>query len=122
MTAAARARTSLPVAATAMVGSMIATALIGIVGSHVAIWIFVAAAGLLVVEAALASLRWPRAVLVGVVLSPILDRYLVPGLLSPTAETLAHLLSEALLVAVGAVLLAQAARRSTLRAAFDQAT
>ena len=122
MTAAARARTSLPVAATAMVGSMIATALIGIVGSHVAIWIFVVAAGLLVAEAALASLRWPRAVLVGVVLSPILDRYLVPGLLAPEAEVLAHLLSEALLVAVGGALLAQAARHASLRAAFDHPT
>lgn len=122
MTVAARGRRSVPVAATAMVGSMIATALVGIVGSHVAIWIFVAAAGLLVAEAALASLRWPRAVLVGVVLSPILDRYLVPGLLAPDAELLAHLLSEALLVAVGGALLAQAARRASLRAAFDHPT
>jgi O-antigen ligase len=54
--------------------------------------------------------------LVVVVLSPIVDRYLVPGLLTPEAETLAHLLSEALLLAVGLVLVAQAARRGTLRA------
>ena len=121
MTVAGAIRRTSPVAAAA-VGGMIATALVGIVGSHVAIWIFVAAAGLLVAEAALASLRWPRAVLVSVVLSPILDRYLVPGLLPPDAEALAHLLSEALLLAVGSALLVQSARRSSLRAAFDHPT
>lgn len=105
-----------------MATGMSATALVGIVGSHAATWIFVVAAGLLVAEAAFASLRWPRAVLVGVVLSPILDRYLVPGLLAPDAEVLAHLLSEALLVAVGTALLAQAMRRSSLRAALDHPT
>jgi O-antigen ligase len=106
----------------ALVAVMVATAMLAVVGSHVATWIFIVAAGLLVAEAALASLRWPRAVLVGVVLSPILDRYLVPGLLAPESETLAHLLSEALLVAVGTALLAQAARRSSLRSAFDHPT
>lgn len=105
-----------------IVAGVIATALVAIVGSHLAIWVFLVAAGLLVAEAALASLRWPRAVLVCVVLSPILDRYLVPGLLAPAAETLAHLLSEALLVAVGTALLGQAARRSSLRLAFDHPT
>jgi O-antigen ligase len=108
--------------ATGIVAAMVVTALVAILGSHVAIWIFVAAAGLLVAEVALASLRWPRAVLVGVVLSPILDRYLVPGLLAPDAEVLAHLLSEALLVAVASALLFQGARRSTLRSAFDHPT
>jgi O-antigen ligase len=108
--------------ATGLVAAMVVTALVAILGSHVAIWIFVAAAGLLVAEVALASLRWPRAVLVGVVLSPILDRYLVPGLLAPDAEVLAHLLSEALLVAVASALLFQGARRSTLRSAFDHPT
>ncbi|MEO8639137.1 MAG: O-antigen ligase family protein [Chloroflexota bacterium] len=118
----ARIEHSAPVAATATLVAMVVTALVAIVGSHLAISIFVVAAGLLVAEAALASLRWPRAVLVGVVLSPILDRYLVPGLLPPDAEVLAHLLSEALLTAVGGALLAQAALRSSLRAAFDHPT
>ncbi len=105
-----------------MLTGMVATALAGIVGSHVHIWIFVAAAVLLVAEAALASLRWPRAVLVGVVLSPILDRYVVPGLLAPDAEVLAHLLSEALLLAVGTAILWQAARHASLRDAFQHRT
>jgi O-antigen ligase len=109
-------------AATALVVAMAATALVAIVGSHVDTWIFVAAGALLVAEAAFASLRWPRAALVGVVLSPILDRYLVPGLLAPDAEVLAHFLSEALLLAVGSALVAQAARRTSLRAALDHPT
>jgi len=115
-------RGPLPVAGLAMVAGMIVTALVGIVGSHIQTWIFIVAAGLLVAEAAVASLRWPRAALVGVVLSPILDRYLVPGLLAPDAESLAHLLSEALLVAVGAALLLQAARHASLRQALNHRT
>lgn len=122
MTVSAPSHRSSPVAPTALIVAMVATALVGIVGSHLAIWIFIAAAGLLVAEAAFASLRWPRAVLVGVVLSPILDRYLLPGLLPPDAQTLAHLLSEALLVTVGTALLVRAARRSSIRAAFDHST
>lgn len=119
MSATQVARRPIPIAALAMGAGMIATALVGIVGSHVQIWIFMVAAGFLVAEAAVASLRWPRAVLVGVVLSPILDRYVVPGLLAPNAEALAHLLSEALLLAVGTALLWQAARHASLREAFD---
>jgi O-antigen ligase len=122
MTGASTAERRVPFGAIAMPLTMVVTAVVGIVGSHLTIWLFVAAAGLFVAEAALASLRWPRAVLVGVVLSPILDRYLVPGLLAPDAEVLAHLLSEALLVAVGTALVAQAARRSSLRAALDHPT
>ena len=114
MTVSATVERSSPVAATALIVAMVATAVIGIVGSHIATWIFVVAEGLVVIEAALASLRWPRAALVGVVLSPILDRYLVRGLLAPDVEILAHLLSEALLVAVGVALVAQAARHSSL--------
>jgi len=111
-----------PTAAAAAVAGMLVTTLVGIVGSNVATWIFIIAMGLLVAQAALASLRWPRAVLVGVVLSPILDRYLVTGLLPPDAEVIAHLLSEALLGAVGVALLVRAARRSSARDGFDHAT
>jgi O-antigen ligase len=122
MTRACTAERHAPVVAMTVVAAMVITTLVGIVGSHFAVWIFVLAAGLLVAEVALASLRWPRAALVGVVLSPILDRYLVPGLLAPDAEVLAHLLSEALLVGVGGALIAQAVRRSALRAALDHPT
>jgi putative inorganic carbon (HCO3(-)) transporter len=108
--------------AVAIPAGMVATALVGIVVSHVSTGLFVVVAGLLVAQVALASLRWPRAMLVVVVLSPILDRYLVPGLLAPDAEQFAHLLSEALLGAVGVTLLVQAVRRGTLRGAINHPT
>jgi O-antigen ligase len=94
------------------------TLVAAILASHVSTTLFAVIEGLVVALVALLSLRWPRAALLGVVLSPILDRYVVPGLLAPGAESLAHLLSEALLGAVGAALLVQAARRRTLRSAL----
>lgn len=108
--------------AIAVVAGIVATAVGAILVAHLSIGLFVAAVGLLVSEVAVASLRWPRAVLVGVVLSPILDRYLLPGLLPADAEQLAHLLSEALLGAVGTALVVQAARRGSLRGAIDHPT
>lgn len=72
----------------------------------------------LVALLALASTRWPRALIVLVILSPILDRYLVGGLLPASVEELAHFFSEALLVGVGSVLLVRAARLGQLGAAF----
>ncbi len=86
-----------------------------VLGSRLSLAWFVVPALLLVTLVAAASLVWPRQMLMVVVLSPIFDRYLVPGLLTPEAERIAHLLSEALLVAVGLALAAQAARRGTLR-------
>ncbi|HLE89388.1 MAG TPA: O-antigen ligase family protein [Candidatus Limnocylindria bacterium] len=84
--------------------------------------LFVAGAAVLVALTARASLKWPRPVLVGVTLSPILDRYLAPGVLAPEAEWLAHFLSEALLLVVGLTLVVQAARRGTLRSALSHPT
>lgn len=98
------------------------TAVVAIVGSHASTALFAAAAAVLVALVARSSLRWPRPVLVAVTLSPILDRYLVPGLLAPEAEALAHFLSEALLVAVGMTLVVQAARRGSLRSAVNHPT
>ncbi len=108
--------------APALIGGMAVTSLVAIFGSHLSIGLFVVAEGLLVAEVALAGLWWPRPVLVGVVLSPILDRYLVPGFLAPEAEPFAHLLSEALLVAVGLTLVVQSARRGSLRTAIAHPT
>ncbi len=97
---------------------IVALALAAVLTSHVSTTLFILSEGLVVALAALASLRWPRAMLVAVVLSPILDRFLVPDLLAPGAEPFAHLLPEALLAAVSAALLLQAARRGTLWSAF----
>jgi O-antigen ligase len=93
------------------------TVLVAIVGSHFSLAIFVGASIALAVVVAYASLSWPRRVLVIVALSPILDRYIAPGLLDQRAEYLAHFLSEGLLLVVGLLLVAQAIVRGTLRTA-----
>jgi O-antigen ligase len=106
----------------ATIAGIIVTAVVATVGSQASTALFGAAAAALVALVARASLRWPRPVLVAVTLSPILDRYLVAGLLAPEAVALAHFLSEALLVAVGVTLVAQSARRGSLRSAASHPT
>jgi O-antigen ligase len=59
---------------------------------------------------ALATLRWPRAMLVVVVLAPILDRFVIAPLISAQVGSIAQYLSEGLLAVIGAVLLAVAVR------------
>jgi len=93
--------------------------ILAVLGSRLSLTWFITPAVLLVILVAGASLVWPRQILVVVVLSPIIDRYIVPGLLTTEAENLAHLLSEALLLAVGPALVIQAARRGTLRAGLS---
>lgn len=117
--ALARPRRTEAFAVVAVAAAIALVLLAAILASRVSTTLFVLIEGLVVALVAVLGLRWPRAALLCVVLSPILDRYVVPGLLAPDAETLAHLLSEALLVAVGAALLVQAARRRTLRAALN---
>lgn len=81
------------------------------------------AVGLVVIGAALAgvlaiaSLRWPQVVIVLVILTPILDRYIVAEWLPDAVARLSHLLSEAMLLTVGAALGVQAWRRGQLLAA-----
>src|SRR4029079_716698 len=53
---------------------------------------------------AAASWRWPRVVLMAVVLSPILDRYIVAGLVPASLGFVAHITSEALLAGVAIVI------------------
>ena len=90
----------------------------GISASYVSPVLFAAFGVVLAAVVAYASLHWPRAVLVVVAMSPILDRYIALGILDLRVEALSHFLSEGLLLAVGVCLVAQAARRGTLRAAF----
>src|SRR5690606_13232186 len=61
-----------------------------------------------------AGMLWPRAAIVVVVLSPILDRYLVSGVSPDELQGLTHFVSEGLLVAVTAALLVRAVRDGTL--------
>jgi O-antigen ligase len=108
---------TLPLRAAATIGIALLTVVAGAAASHVSPALFVALGVALAVIVAYASLSWPRAALVVVALSPILDRYLAPGILDARVEDLAHFLSEGLLLAVGTCLVAQAARRGSLRAA-----
>lgn len=104
------------------IATWIGLAVLAIPASRVSMVAFAGAVLALVALSALAAVAWPRAVLLVVALSPILDRYLLPGLLAPEAEPMAHFTSEALLVAVGSVLAFQAWRRGTLRAALVHPT
>ena len=72
--------------------------------SRVSLIVFAVAALLLLLVIAAAALRWPRATLVLVALSAILDRYIVAGLLPPTLGVATHLSSEGLLAVVGGVI------------------
>ncbi len=58
--------------------------------------------------AAYSAARWPRASMVVVVLSPLVDRYIVADILPTTLETVAHFLSEGLLLVVGLVIAGRA--------------
>jgi len=72
----------------------------------------------LVVLAAVAAVWWPRTAIVLVVLSPIVDRYVVADLLPADLEAAAHYLSEAMLLAVSVVLAGRALVEGRLVAAF----
>ncbi|HLY36190.1 MAG TPA: O-antigen ligase family protein, partial [Candidatus Limnocylindria bacterium] len=79
---------------------------------------FAAAAALLFLLIAYSSFRWPRAALVLVALSAILDRYVVAGLLPTSLGFATHVSSESLLAVVAIVITATAWRRGTLWAAI----
>jgi O-antigen ligase len=68
--------------------------------------------------AAVAAVWWPRTAIVLVVLSPIVDRYVVADLLPADLEAAAHYLSEAMLLAVAIVLAGRALMEGRLVAAF----
>jgi hypothetical protein len=67
---------------------------------------------------ALATLRWPRAMLVVVVLAPIVDRFVIAPLIPAQIGSVAQYFSEALLAVVGTVLLAVSLRDGRLMPAI----
>ena len=72
----------------------------------------------LVALVAVAAVWWPRTAIVLVVLSPIIDRYVVADVLPADLETAAHYLSEAMLLAVSLILAVRALIQGRLVAAF----
>ena len=79
---------------------------------------FVAFGLALIALVGVAAVSWPRTAIVVVVLSPILDRYIVADMLPPDLESASHYLSEGLLLTVALILAARAWREGRLVAAF----
>jgi O-antigen ligase len=92
------------------VGAVVAAILLARASSAVYL-LFVAELFALV---ALATWRWPRAMLVVIVLAPILDRFIIAPLISAQIGSVAQYLSEALLAVIGLVLLVMAWRDGRL--------
>ncbi len=95
-----------------------ALAVAGVVAARVWPSGLVVAGVALVLVLAYAAYRWPHAGIVVVVLSPIVDRYLVSGLLPRDAVPLSHFLSEGLLLGVTVALVVRGAREQRLVAAI----
>ncbi len=83
---------------------------------------FLALGGLLVAVLAAAAWRWPRVVLLLVVVSPILDRYILAGLLPERLGMAAHVSSEVLLGAVALVIALRGWRDGTVLPALRHRT
>ncbi len=83
---------------------------------------FVVLGAAFVLVLAAGAWRWPRVVLMAVVLSPILDRYIVAGLVPSSLGFVAHVTSEALLAAVAIVIGIRGWRDGTLIPAFRHPT
>jgi O-antigen ligase len=100
-------------------GLAIGLGILALVAAQVSAVAFLLAGIGLLLLLGLASLRWPRAVLVVVVLSPALvDLYAGQRLLPEALQPVARFFSEALLLALAIALALVAARRGTLLAAL----
>ncbi len=100
-------------------GVAAAAVLIGaLIAARVSPFAFAVSAIALVALAGYAAFRWPRATIVVVVLSPIIDRYIVADVLPPALATAAHFLSEGLLLVTGSVIAARAWADGRLAAAI----
>jgi O-antigen ligase len=106
----------LPGAVLAAVGILLGLSAIGV--AYVSITGFALLAAATLVMVALAALRWPRALLVGVALAPILDRFLIARVMPAGVQGITQYFSEILLLVVGLVLLADGVRRGRVVAAF----
>lgn len=94
---------------------------VGLLGawlSWISIPAFAAAAAILFLLIGYAAFRWPRAALVLVALSAILDRYVVAGLLPASLGFATHASSESLLAVVAIVITVTAMRRGAVWAAI----
>jgi O-antigen ligase len=111
----------MPAAAFAGVAALLALATIG--AAYVSIPGFLLLAAATLGAAAIAALRWPRAMLVAVVIAPILDRFLIARFMPDSVARFTQFFSETLLAVVGVALLIEGVRRGRVLGAFrHQAT
>lgn len=97
-----------------MSAALLALFVAALVAARVSTPAFIAVGLALIAGVGYAALRWPRAAIVLVVLSPVLDRYLVAGLVPPQLSVVTHVFSEGLLLVVGLVVAAVAWRTGRL--------
>ena len=71
---------------------------LSVASAHVSVAAFYVAGLLLLVASGVCTWRWPRAMVVLLILTPILDRYLVSLVMPPTTQEVTNYSSEALLV------------------------
>jgi len=93
--------------------SLIAMGLIAtaVVTAWISLGAFIAIAALTLLVFAVGAVRWPRAMLIAVALTPIVDRFLLSRLLPASVSDYARYLSEALLLVVTVAIFAQAVRQ-----------
>lgn len=112
--------TAAPAAAYLVVGLLVLA--VTIVAAYVSLPGFALMTAVLLVTVGLASLRWPRALLVLVVLAPLLDRFLIARVMPDSVRGLTQYVSEGLLLVVGIVLLVQGWRAGRIGAALRHPT
>lgn len=125
MTSQPRSRLPIPAASPLALAAVVAGALLlvaTIAVGQVSAPGFLVLGSLLVALLAAAAWRWPRVVLLVAVLSPILDRYIIAGLLPSSLGSAAHVSSEALLGAAALVIAARGMRDGTLVPALRHPT
>ncbi|MDQ3880075.1 MAG: O-antigen ligase family protein [Chloroflexota bacterium] len=89
-----------------------------ILASRVSFVAFVVLGSVVLGALAYAAWRWPRAVLVAVVLAPLVDRYLIGLLLPASLELWARLISESVLAVSAVIISVRSLRAGTFVAAF----
>ncbi len=85
-----------------------------VVAAHLSTIGFVLLTAATLIALAVAALRWPRALLIVVVLAPIIDRFIIVPVMPSGVRSFTEFFSEGLLAAVGLALLADGARRGRL--------
>lgn len=101
-------------AAAWLAGLAVALTLAAVIGAQLAPALFFAAGALLLGLLAYLSWRWPRAMLVVLILAPILDRFLISLAIPTGLRPATTYASEALLVVVGLTVLVTATRAGGL--------